>query len=73
MWPVTARPTRQVSPTTVPLRLRRAEMRCRVPCEQSAASLLQPLNEPDVRWRPAALTAWHRLLYIGKHDHCLPS
>ncbi len=32
MWPVTARPTRHVRPTIVPLRLRIALMRCSVPC-----------------------------------------
>lgn len=44
MCPVTARPTRQVSPTTAPLRLRMAEMRCSVP---STPARLSPPKSPS--------------------------
>lgn len=37
MWPVTARPTRQVRPTIVPLRLRMALILCSVPCTPAYA------------------------------------
>jgi hypothetical protein len=44
-WPDTARPTRQVRPTTAPLRLRRALMRCSVP---GMPALLSLPNSPTV-------------------------
>lgn len=42
-WPVTARPTRHVKPTTIPFLLLIADILCKVP---SIPALLSPPNSP---------------------------
>ena len=55
MVPKTARPTRQVSPTTLPARFRMAEMRCRV---RSMPARLSPPKSPmcSMTWAISAST-----------------
>lgn len=61
-WPDTARPTRQVRPTTAPLRLRRALMRCSVP---GMPALLSLPNSPTV---VAAASSSSRHTCAGRHS-----
>mmetsp|Transcript_26830 Transcript_26830/g.86145 ORF Transcript_26830/g.86145 Transcript_26830/m.86145 type:complete len:401 (-) Transcript_26830:30-1232(-) len=60
MWPMTARPTRQVRPTTLPLRLRMALIRCRVPVMPARLSMPNSPTSVSAHSRSASVISASR-------------